>query len=76
MAKLNRTGRKDGIKKKPKVELGADEVTSEIQQLIIQAKARDKGKVAIHVDSKTIVLVSPKKAAADYQNYNTKLSRP
>ena len=77
MPLLNRTGRKEGTKRKPKMELGAEDVQSEIKQMIQEAKARDKGKVALPVNRNTIVLVSPEKATADYQHkFNAKYSRP
>lgn len=77
MPQLNRTGRKEGTKRKPKMELGAEDVPSEIQQMINQAKARDKGKVALPVNRNTIVLVSPEKATTEYQQkFNAKFSRP
>lgn len=45
--------------------------------MIDQAKARDKGKVALPVNRNTIVLVKPEKATADYQQkFNAKFSRP
>lgn len=77
MPQLNRTGRKEGTKRKPKMELGAEDVQSEIKQMIQEAKARDKGKIAIPVNRNTIVLVKPEKANNDYQQkFNAKFSRP